>query len=481
MGKDTGFLQWIREPAPRRPIDERLAHFKGFVEPLSPEQLHQQAGRCMDCGVPFCHQGCPLGNAIPDWNDRVHNGAFKSAWRTLNATNNFPEFTGRLCPAPCEAACTLNINDDPVTIEQIEKEIVERAFREGLIVPRPPLQRTGKTVAVVGSGPAGLAAAAQLNQAGHSVTVYERADRIGGLLRYGIPDFKLEKWVIDRRLALMRAEGVRFETSVDVGVDPTWTALRDTHDAVVICIGAGRPRGLNVPGAELSGVHFALRYLRQQNRRVAGEAVPNGISAAGKHVLILGGGDTGSDCLGTALRQGAASVRQIELMPAPPEARDANNPWPKWPLMFRTSSSQAEGGARQFALMTQSLSGADGQLSHLHAREVTLVDGRPVPTGDATTLQVDLLFLAMGFLGPDLGDLAENLGVTLTARGTIATDPRSFATNVPGVFAAGDAVKGASLIVWAISQGREAAHGVDTWLRGTPSALPTRGADQSFG
>jgi glutamate synthase (NADPH) small chain len=437
--------------------------------------------------VPFCQQGCPLGNPIPDFNDAVYRGKWKEAFLALRGTNNFPEFTGRLCPAPCEAACVLGINQDPVTIEQMEKEIIERAFAEGWVRARPPASRTGKRVAVVGSGPAGLAAAAQLNQAGHRVTVYERDDRPGGLLRYGIPDFKLEKSVLDRRLKLLEAEGVEFRCGVDVGREPGFHALREQYDAVVLAMGARKARELEVPGRELSGVVPAMEYLEHQNRVVAGLATREPrLDAAGRRVLILGGGDTGSDCLGTALRQGAASVTQVELMPASPKVRAESNPWPRWPLVFRTSSSQEEGGARDFGLMTKQLVGMDGRLQALHAVRVELqreAGGAPrlveVP-GSETVHEVDLLVLAMGFTGPDTGLLAEQLGVKLTPRGNVQVDAH-FATSVEGVFCAGDASRGASLIVWALADGREAAKAIDTYLIREASVLPTKGKDCAFG
>jgi glutamate synthase (NADPH/NADH) small chain len=441
----------------------------------------------MDCGVPFCQQGCPLGNPIPDFNEAVYRNRWKAAFLTLSSTNNFPEFTGRLCPAPCEAACVLSIDQNPVTIEQMEKEIAERAFAEGWVQAQPPVRRTGKRVAVVGSGPAGLAAAAQLNRAGHLVTVYERDDKPGGLLRYGIPDFKMEKGVLDRRLALMEAEGVVFRTGVDVGKEPGYRALREQYDALVLAIGARKPRELEVPGRELAGVLQAMDYLKHQNRVVAGLAtLEPRLNAAGKRVMILGGGDTGSDCLGTALRQGAASVTQVELLPAPPTTRASNNPWPRWPVVFRTSSSQEEGGERAFGLMTKQLVGSEGQLQKLIAVQVELqkqADGSTrlveVP-GTEQTHEVDLLILAMGFTGPVTTSLQEELGVKLTPRGAVQVDAR-FATSVDGVFCAGDANRGASLIVWAISDGREVAKTVDAWLSGSASALPTRGRDASFG
>lgn len=487
MGKVTGFLEWQRKLPEKRDCRQRLADYKEFYLPQAEERTQQQAGRCMDCGVPFCQQGCPLGNQIPDWNDLVYKDRWRDAYVRLNATNNFPEFTGRLCPAPCEAACVLSINTDPVTIEQIEKEIIERAFKEGWVQPQRPVFRTGKKIAVVGSGPAGLAAAAQLNQAGHSVTVFESADRIGGLLRYGIPDFKMEKWVLDRRLEMMQNEGVTFISNTTVGIDISWTEVKRTFDAIVVAMGSRRPRDLPVPGRDLQGVHFAMDYLTQQNRLDAHDMLDEPhVNAAGKNVIILGGGDTGSDCLGTALRQGAHSVTQLELMPKPPQSRDVRNPWPQWPMIFRTSSSQEEGGKRDFAVMTQSLSGENGRLRKLHAIRVqgSVQAGKmtfDAVQGSEFELPVDLLLLAMGFVGPEAGPLSEQLGVKLDGRGNIQADG-SFATNVPGVFCAGDAHRGQSLIVWAISEGREAARAVDCYLRqsATPQ-LPTRGRDAHFG
>ncbi|QSQ15755.1 glutamate synthase subunit beta [Myxococcus landrumensis] len=486
MGKPTGFTEWSRVPAHKREKQERLGDFREFTLPLAPDEAKRQAGRCMDCGVPFCHQGCPLGNLIPDFNEAVYRGRWREAYDILSRTNGFPEMTGRLCPAPCEAACVLAIDQDAVTIEQLEKEIAERAFAEGWVKPRPPARRTGFTVGVVGSGPAGLAAAAQLNAAGHSVTVYERDARAGGLLRLGIPDFKLEKSVVDRRLALMEAEGVVFRTGVDVGGAVSFRELRGRHDALLLAMGARRARELEVPGRELSGVVQAMEYLEHQNRLVAGqgEKQPH-LDAAGKRVLILGGGDTGSDCLGTALRQGAKSVHQIELFPAPPHLRASDNPWPRWPLIFRTSSSQEEGGERAFALMTKHLSGTNGRLETLHAVKVEVqrsVGSGPrlveVP-GSETTLEVDLLVLAMGFTGPETPGLVEDLGVALSPRGTVQVDAR-FATSADGVYCAGDASRGASLIVWALSDGREAARSIDAYLSGGLSVLSTRGADSPF-
>lgn len=480
MGKTTGFQEWGREAPPKREKKERLHDAKEFILPVVPEQSKRQAGRCMDCGVPFCQQGCPLGNPIPDFNEHVWKGRWREAYLSLTSTNNFPEFTGRLCPAPCEAACVLSVNQDPVTIEQLEKEIIERAFKEGWVTPRPPLHRTGKSVGIVGSGPAGLAAAAQLNHAGHEVVVYEKDEVLGGLLRSGIPDFKMEKWVIDRRVALLEAEGVKFQTGVEPGKTLGWQELRSRHDALVLGIGARVGRELAVPGRELTGVVQAMDYLEAANRRVAkGEPLEG--PSTGKRVVILGGGDTGSDCLGTALREGAASVSQIELMPVPPTVRPEGNPWPQWPLVLRTSSSQEEGGLRSFGFLTKRLLGDAGRLVALEGVEVTLEQGRLVEHPESLRrIDVDLLVLALGFTGPDTSSLAKELGVALDARGNVKVD-RSFATNVPGVFAAGDAMRGASLIVWAISDGREAARSVDALLTGAPSRLPTRGQDTAFG
>lgn len=449
MGHPTGFLEWPRETPDKRPIGERVQDSKEFVLPLSEEAKHAQAGRCMDCGVPFCHQGCPLGNVIPDFNEHVFHGRWREAWNVLSRTNDFPEFTGRLCPAPCEGACVLAVNDEPVAIEQLEKEIIERAFAEGWVAPRVTRLRTGRRVAVVGSGPAGLAAASRLNLLGHDVTVFERADRVGGLLRYGIPDFKLEKKIIDRRLRLLEEEGIVFRRSVDVGREPTWKKLRETHDAVVLAMGAPRARALEVEGVELQGVVQAMDFLERANRGERDEA-------RGKRVVILGGGDTGSDCLGTALRQGASSVRQVELMGAPPRSRAPNNPWPSWPLVFRTSSSQEEGGERVFARRTTKLEGADGRLTALHWVDVQQPQ-------HVERVEVELLIQAMGFLGANATSVHEQLGVELDARGNVKVSPE-FSTNVPGVFAGGDASRGASLIVWAIADGRDLAQRVHAFL-----------------
>ena len=470
VGKPTGFIEIKYKKWPKRPVEERIQDWQQVYLPYPENELRRQGARCMDCGIPFCHQGCPLGNLIPDWNDLVYRGRWKEAIDRLHATNNFPEFTGSLCPAPCEGSCVLGINDDPVTIKAVELSIIERAFREGLVAPRRATEASGRTVAVVGSGPAGLAAAQELARAGHAVTVYEAADRAGGLLRYGIPDFKMEKVWLDRRLALMEAEGVAFRCGVALGDDLGWDELRARHDALVIAIGARRPRDLEVPGRELAGVHFAMDYLTQQNRVIAGERVADQISAEGRRVVILGGGDTGSDCYGTALRQGAAHVLQVELLPAPPATRAPENPWPEWPLVFRTSTSQEEGGERDFAVMSKRLcSGDDGRVRAIEAVRVDMVvDGaarrlveRP---GSSFEIAADLVILAMGFLGPETDALSRQLGLALDPRGNIAVD-RAHATSAAGVFAAGDASRGQSLIVWAIADGRAAAAGVDRYLR----------------
>jgi len=479
MGKITGFLEIDRAKAKSRPVAERLTDWNEVYLPVPDAASREQGARCMDCSIPFCHQGCPLGNLIPDWNDLVYRNRWKTAIDRLHATNNFPEFTGRLCPAPCEASCVLGINKDPVTIKGIELAIIEHAFDEGWIEPQLPLRRTGKRVAVVGSGPSGLAAAQQLNRAGHRVTVFERDDRIGGLLRYGIPAFKMEKRFLNRRLAQMEAEGVIFRTGVHVGRTMPVEQLRTEFDAVLLAGGATAPRDLPVPGRELKGVHFAMELLALQNRRNEGDHIPDDqfISAAGKRVVIIGGGDTGADCLGTVLRQGARSVHQFELMPRPPASRTAGNPWPEWPQIFRVSSAHEEGGERVFAISTVKFTGnAEGHVTQLHAvsvERVTRPDGRvafdPVP-GSETVMDVDLVLLAMGFVGAERHGLLADLGVTMTDRGNVWTDG-GWMTSVPGVFAAGDMQRGQSLIVWAIAEGRSAARGVDAWLMGS-SDLP---------
>ena len=462
-----------RQLATRRPVEERLRDWHEVYLPPPTELVQSQASRCMDCGIPFCQSGCPLGNLIPEWNDLVHRDDWKQAAKRLHATNNFPEFTGKLCPAPCEAACVLNINADPVTIKQIELAIIERAFEEGWVTPRPPATRTGKRVAVIGSGPAGLAAAQQLNWAGHEVTVYERDDRIGGLLRYGIPDFKMEKTLLDRRLALMEEEGIVFQPNANIGVDLSAAQLVIEHDAVVLAIGATKPRDLPLPGRDLKGVYFAMDYLPLQNRLLAGDELDEGhyISAEGKHVVIIGGGDTGADCLGTAHRQGAASVTQLEALPTPPETRSPDNPWPQWPRIFQLSPAHEEGGVLEFAVLTQEFLGSEGKVEALRARRATLIrdeDGRSYLTELVDTdfeIPADLVLLAIGYTGPATGDVVSDLGLNLTERGAIATD-RAKMTSRPGVFAAGDAARGQSLIVTAIAEGRQAAASVDHYLMG---------------
>jgi len=465
MGKVRGFLEVEREKSESRPTVARLRDYREFVLPLAEPRLRDQASRCMDCGIPFCHDGCPLGNLIPDWNDHVYSGRPEAALRALHATNNFPEITGRVCPAPCEASCVLNLEKVPVTIKTIERAIVDRAFEAGELPPVMAPIKTGKRVAVVGSGPAGLATAQQLQRRGHEVTVLEKADRIGGLLRYGIPDFKLEKQVLDRRLAQMRAEGVVFRTGVNCGVDVSGDELRAGYDAVVLCGGAMKPRDLEVPGRELDGVHFAMEFLTQQNRRVAGDTVPEAgaILATGKRVVVLGGGDTGSDCIGTSLRQGAAHVLSLELMPRPPDERSATNPWPQWPLVYRTSSSHEEGGERDFAVMTKRLIGTGGRVTALEAVRVEMRAGKLVELpGSAITIPCDLVLLAMGFVGPVKEGLLAQLGVALDGRGNVAATRGR--TSVPGVFAAGDMARGQSLVVWAIAEGRRVAAEVDAFL-----------------
>jgi glutamate synthase (NADPH/NADH) small chain len=468
MGNPTGFLEIGRVNFERRPVSERIHDWKEVYKEFPEDNLQSQAARCMDCGIPFCHQGCPLGNIIPDWNDLVYRGQWQDALYRLLATNNFPEFTGRICPAPCEGSCVLGINADPVTIKNIEVTIIDRAFKEGLIRARRPRIRTGKAVAVVGSGPAGLAAAAQLNQAGHWVTVFERADRVGGLLRYGIPEFKMEKHVLDRRLNIMHEEGIMFRTSANVGVNVAVEELRREFNAILLAGGATLPRDLPVPGRELKGIHFAMDYLPLQNKRCEGDSISDEkfITAKDKRVVIIGGGDTGADCLGTAHRQGARSIVQFELLPKPPAERAADNPWPNWPNIFRTSSAHEEGGEREYSVLTKSFSGLNGHVTQLHAVHVEF-EGRnmkEVP-GSEFTLDVDLVLLAMGFLGPERKGMLDELGVAINERGNVVTTAEKM-TTVPGVFAAGDMARGQSLVVWAIREGRQAAKFIDKYLMG---------------
>ena len=479
MGKITGFIEFEREKQPYRPIKKRLKDWRQVMEPWPVEPLKVQAARCMDCGIPFCLQGCPLGNLIPDWNDLVYRDQWKEAIHRLHATNNFPEFTGTLCPAPCEGSCVLGINDDPVTIKAVELSIIDRAWENGWIKPILPQVKTGKKVAIAGSGPAGLAAAQQLCRAGHEVTVFERDDRIGGLLRYGIPEFKMEKRQLDRRLEQMEAEGVKFKTNSYVGVSIPVEELRNNFDALLLAGGACAPRDLKVPGRELRGIHFAMEFLPLQNRRCEGDDIPNAefISAKGKHVVIIGGGDTGADCLGTVHRQGCASVHQLEILPKPPNVRTPDNPWPEWPFIYRTSAAHEEGGERVYAVSTKRfIDDGKGRVKALELIKVEMErkDGRmtfeEVP-GSEHTLPCDLALLAMGFLGPEKPGMLEQLEVKFTDRGNVARD-KNWMTNVPGVFTAGDMQRGQSLIVWAIAEGRSAAAGIDRYLMGDTD-LPT--------
>lgn len=473
MGKPDGFLEYQRALGPKRSIGERLKDYKEIPKPLSPEDLKKQGARCMDCGIPYCHAiGCPVYNLIPEWNDAVYKGQWHDAYERLSLANNFPEITGRICPAPCEPACTLSINAAPVTIEQIELAIIEKAFSEGWVKPRPPQKETGKKIAVIGSGPAGLAAAQQLRRMGHSVTLLEKAPKAGGILRYGIPDFKLEKWVLDRRISQMEAEGVKFKLNVNAGVTVTAAELRKDFDAILLTMGAGEPRELKIPGRELSGVHFAMEFLTLSNKTISGElSGEQAISAKGKTVLVIGGGDTGSDCVGTSNRQGAKKVHQIEILPKPREWKEPWNPvWPDWPQILRTSTSHEEGCERDWAVTTKKFMGKNGRVSEAHCARVEWQKDKAtgqysmkeIP-GSEFVLQTDLVLLAMGFVHVEHSKFLSDLGVQFDARGNVRTDGNYMST-APGVFAAGDTVRGASLVVWAISQGRQAAQNVDTYL-----------------
>ncbi|MGU9981618.1 glutamate synthase subunit beta [Phreatobacter sp. HK31-P] len=471
MGKVTGFLEIDRQDRRYAPAGDRIRHYREFVIPLSEEGTRNQAARCMNCGIPFCHNGCPVNNQIPDWNDLVYNGGWREASINLHSTNNFPEFTGRICPAPCEAACTLNIEDTPVTIKTIECAIVDRAWNEGWITPEPSKTRSGKKVAVVGSGPAGLAAAQQLARAGHDVHVYEKFAKAGGLLRYGIPDFKMEKRLIDRRIHQMEAEGVTFHYNEHIGVTRPVEELTAGYDAVLLTGGSEKPRDLPIPGRDLDGVHFAMEFLPQQNRRVSGEPIGTNepILASGKHVVVIGGGDTGSDCIGTSVRQGAVSVTQLEIMPKPPEKENKALVWPLWPLKLRTSSSHEEGAERDFAVMTSEFIGANGRVKKIRCVRVD-EKMQPIP-GSEFDLKADLVLLAMGFVNPVHEGMVESLGVSLDARKNVAANVSDYRTSVPKVYAAGDMRRGQSLVVWAIREGRQAAHAIDKDLVGT-TTLP---------
>lgn len=466
MGKVTGFLEIDRQDRKYKPAADRIRHYDEFVIPLTEEATRSQASRCMDCGIPFCHNGCPVNNQIPDWNDLVYHGEWKRALANLHSTNNFPEFTGRICPAPCEASCTLNLQDQPVTIKTIECTIVDRGFAEGWVVPEPPKRKTGRRVAVIGSGPAGLAAAQQLARAGHDVNLYEKNAKPGGLLRYGIPDFKMEKHLIDRRVEQMQVEGVTFHCNVNVGVDVNVRDLIASHDAVVLSGGAESPRDLPIPGRELRGVHFAMDFLTQQNRRVSGEPLTTNepIFATGKHVVVIGGGDTGSDCIGTSVRHGALSVTQLEIMPRPPEKENKLLTWPDWPLKLRTSSSHEEGSAREFSVLTKEFVGEGGAVKGLRC---VRVDGKMQDVPDSSfVIRADLVLLAMGFVSPIRQGLLEQAGVDIDTRGNVAADTRNYKSTREKVFACGDMRRGQSLVVWAIREGRQCAHAVDLHLMG---------------
>jgi glutamate synthase (NADPH/NADH) small chain len=471
MGKVTGFLEIDRRDRKYQPVEERVRHWQEFVLPMPEPETRAQAARCMDCGVPYCHTGCPVNNQIPDWNDLVYTGDWQTAAKNLHSTNNFPEFTGRVCPAPCEASCTLNIDDVPVTIKTIECEIADRAIREGWIKPEPPASKTGKKVAIVGSGPAGLACAQQLARAGHEVHLYEKHQKAGGLLRYGIPDFKMEKGNVDRRVKQMEAEGVIFHYGAHVGVNVSASELAATNDAVVLSGGAEKPRDLPIPGRELKGIHFAMDFLPQQNRRVSGEPIggaePN--LATGKHVVVIGGGDTGSDCIGTSVRQGAKSIVQLEILPQPPVHENKVLTWPDWPLKLRTSSSQEEGVERDFAVMTQKFSGENGEVKKLHC--IRIDDKMKPVAGTEFELPAELVLLAMGFVHPVHEGMVQSLGLALDPRGNIKADTVAYQSSNPKIFACGDMRRGQSLVVWAIREGRQAAHSVDKFLMGS-TTLP---------
>ena len=483
MADPKGFLKTQKRELPkRRPVSVRLMDYKEVYEQQESGELRRQAGRCMDCGVPFCHQGCPLGNLIPEWNDLMWRGEGRQASERLHATNNFPEFTGRLCPAPCEASCVLGINQPPVTIKQVEVSIIDQAFQQGWVTPHPPERLTGKTVAVVGSGPAGLAAAQQLTRAGHTVAVYERDDRIGGLLRYGIPDFKMEKKQIEQRLAQMRAEGTRFRAGVEIGRDIAWDDLRARYDAVVVATGATVPRDLDIPGRDLSGIHFAMEYLVQQNRAGAGDRVDDQITAEGKHVVVLGGGDTGADCIGTAHRQGALSVTNLAIGQQPPEERTESQPWPTFPTLFEVASAHEEGGERMYLASTvEFLRNEFGEVRAVRVAETEYLDGRRVPkAGTEREIPADLVLLALGFTGPERDAIEQQLRVPFDGRGNLDRGG-DYQTSEPGVFVTGDAGRGHSLIVWAIAEGRAAASAVDAWLEGeTILPFPVKPTDRAI-
>lgn len=484
MGKPTGFLEYTRVSPAKTPAKERVQHFNEFVQPFEPKELNKQAARCMNCGVPFCHSGCPLGNIIPEFNDAVYRESWQEAYEILSSTNNFPEFTGRICPAPCESSCVLGINQPPVSIEEIEKHIIEIAFDKGYVKPKAPVLRTGKKIAVIGSGPAGLAAAAQLNQAGHHVTVFERDEKPGGLLRYGIPDFKLEKNIIDRRIALMEEEGIVFKCNANVGVNVNINDLTREYNAIVLAGGSTIPRDLTIPGRELHGIHYAMHFLKQQNKLVAGSdplaqkniesnVLDHLLSAKGKHVVVIGGGDTGSDCVGTSNRQGAASITQFELMPKPPESRTLNMPWPTYPMVMKTTTSHEEGCERQWAIATKEFIGDEnGNLKALKTVELEWKseDGRPSKfierNGSEKIIPCELVLLAMGFVAPQKTGMLDSLDIELDERGNVRASEKEFKTNIGKIFACGDMRRGQSLVVWAISEGRECARKVDEFLMG---------------